>query len=181
MIHRRIVPAAIGALALVAGCYATTPHRAEVTATGPRATCDGAVSDVMTRAGLIALMPPARYSMLFGPRAAGPAAIPKSATMGIGVVIREETGAPGQQTCSVTLEAISTDTSCAAIEPPECENPYLRTGPSASRPYPLALCGSNMTCDMNQAPGHEGAIDDFARQVRDTLGPSARVVALRAN
>lgn len=182
----RAAPTAIGALALLAGCYATTPHRAEVTASGARATCDGAVTDVMTRAGLVALMPPAHYSMFFGPRSASPGATLKTTAIGVGVVIKETAGDTGAGNCSVTLEAISTDPSCAALEPPECDNQYLRWAPGGDRSNPAtpnlsATCGAAMACDMSEAPGHEQAIDDFARRLRDTLGPSARVVAARAN
>jgi hypothetical protein len=146
---------ALAALAL-SGCYATTPHRAEVTAAGASAACVGAVSDVMTRAGMIALMPlPTHYSMFYGPRSSGPGPWPKTTQMGVGVVIREERRDSGAQTCTVTLEAIATDTSCAILEPLSCENPYLawdRDDAVGAPVDPIMACGSARMCEMSQVP-----------------------------
>jgi hypothetical protein len=133
---------------------------------------------------MIALMPlPTHDSMFYGPRSSGPGPWPKTTQMGVGVVIREERRDSGAQTCTVTLEAIATDTSCAILEPLSCENPYLawdRDDAVGAPVDPIMACGSARMCEMSQVPGHDAEIDDFARRLRDTLGPSARVVAARA-
>jgi hypothetical protein len=176
-------------LALLAGCYATTPHRAEVTAPRERAVCDSAVGDVMTRAGLVPLTPPPRYSMLFGPRTSTPSAAPdKPALTGIGVVVREAARG-ADRGCSVTLEAVSTDASCPTVEPPECYTQYTRA-PSQFGTPPYSAAGSSnapgacglgpLTCEMGEVPGLESTVDDLARRVRDALGPTARVQIARA-
>jgi hypothetical protein len=183
MSRRRAAPSAIAALALLAGCYATTPHRAEVTAAEERATCNGAVGDVMTRAGLVPLTPPPRYSMLFGPRVTGQGlSYNKAPARGIGVVIRETSGEAGPHGCSVTLEAVSTDASCpAASEPIECEGAYAAAPSAPPPPYAATWsspAGCNLgprTCEMAPVPGHDSTVDDLARRVRDALGPGARV------
>lgn len=187
MFRRRAAPSAIASLALLAGCYATTPHRAEVTAKGSRATCDEAVGDVMTRSGFVPLTPPPRYSMLFGPRVTGQGlSYNKAPARGIGVVVREtlvDLGSP--PACSVTLEAVSTDASCPT-EPFECEGSYVATATAPPPPYaagwnsPTACNLGPRTCEMAPVPGHDSTVDDLARRVRDELGPGARV-ATRTN
>jgi hypothetical protein len=120
--------------------------------------------------------------MFFGPRAAGSAATPKTVTMGIGVILREEPASAGGTSCSVTLEAISTDASCPLVEPPDCgtavtrttEPPQLRNDAPSQNTY--GACGlSSLLCEMTPAPAMDKTVDELASHMRDGLGPDARV------
>jgi hypothetical protein len=153
MVVRTVAPGralALG-LALLGGCYSTTPHRAEVVSRAQPQDCGAIVADVLGRSGLVQLPTPTWLSMFFGPGMhAEKPLVPMG--VGVGVTIDAANGGPGG--CHVTLEALSPDPSCAGSDP--------------------SGLGSNI-CELSYAPGHDASVDELAQRVRVSLGPQAKV------
>jgi hypothetical protein len=181
----------LAALALAAaGCYATTPHVAEVAVPGRAdAGCSAAtdaVQEVFARSGFVELPPRGHVSMLFGARTRGPYTSFLTTDSGVGVTVHrsEEDG-----TCHVAIEALSPDASCpgsaagssGAIN---CQRPqdssapsYAYYGPSAASAERLCPPVPVFTCDLTYAPGeqNDAAVDELARRVQAELGSRGRV------
>src|SRR3954464_7057854 len=93
-----------------AGCYATTPHRAEVAAYTTKPACLAAIGDVFTRAGFVQGQTPEGYTMLFTARTAGAPWPRTPPSTGVGVLVRgDDPGAEAAGGCRVVLEALSID------------------------------------------------------------------------
>jgi hypothetical protein len=168
------------------GCYATTPHRAEVAAVARPNDCTAAVEDVFSRSGFIEVQTPANLSMLFSPRVVGPYSPFLGTGVGVGVTIAQV----GTGTCHVTLEALSPDAGCAEEHAPlSCGGMgEVRTtavpgaGPASLPPNHLAdgpdeRCPFTPPpmCTLSYAPGNDATIDELARRVREALSPRVSV------
>jgi hypothetical protein len=165
------------------GCYATTPHRAQVESVATADECSAAIAEVFARSGFVQLPTPRNWSMFFGPRVGGPYSSFLATGSGIGVNLqtdREHTGA-----CHVTIEALSPDIGCPGSQSGPSGTLNCRradmpgdgshgVGPSST---PMCPVVPTMTCELSSAPGgdNDAAVDELARRVRAMLNPSARV------
>jgi hypothetical protein len=176
MFRSRVAPSAIAALALLAGCYATTPHRPEVKAPAPKSACLAAVDDVFTRAAFVPMQTPAGYTAFFAPRMGSSQLQRRRAGLGVGVVV--EAGVAVGGGCRVVLEALSNEGACPEVESLECSS--MR---SPFESVTLRSCQSDVTtCPMSTAPGahNDAMVDDLARRLRETLGKDASVTGLNS-
>jgi hypothetical protein len=175
----------------LAGCYATTPHKAEIASqASSQADCAEAVAQVFDRSGFVQLPTPANWSMFFAVRTTGPYTSFLRTGAGVGVNVNQ--AGEGAGTCHVTIEALSPDANCPEGHTPlTCDAPNggiwtnaVVGGPftQEARPTPGAtrnLCPvvPPLSCEMSYAPGadNDAAVDELARRVRVALGPTARV------
>jgi hypothetical protein len=177
--------ALLGAAASV-GCYATTPHRAEIATRANPTDCGAAINDVFSRSGFIQVSTPPGLSMLFSPRIAGAYSSTLHTGAGVGVTIDAKDQAAG--TCHVTLEALSADPGCAdaergLVDSQSCQRLDGPTAPTGGYPPPLqpdvarTCSASPTTCELTSAPGPENdaAVDELARRLQAALGPHGRV------
>jgi len=185
---RRLALLALGSvlsLALSAGCYSMTPHRAQVAANANHHDCADAITDVFERSGFVQLPAPRKLSMLFGARMGGPYSSFLSTGSGVGVTIHNDEGAG---LCHVTLEALSPDVGCAGSDtgPSGTLNCQVQGAPGA--PARISYTGGvtnqpfcpvvpSTICELTSAPGadNDAAVDELARRLQAALGPSGRV------
>ncbi|HVZ74654.1 MAG TPA: hypothetical protein VHJ20_19865 [Polyangia bacterium] len=161
----------LAALALAAGCYSTTPHRAEVRTAATDDSCRTAVADVFEAAGMVRRPPPPGQSLFYGPRLAPSNGSREMSGAGIGVTVAEGELAAGR--CHVTLEALAPDSSC----PPGAVAPLAAgTGPWALPPVVTSPIPPQ-SCEITYAPGNDNdaAVDELARRLREALGAHAQV------
>jgi hypothetical protein len=184
---------AAGLLAL-AGCYATTPHKAEVASqASSQADCAKTVGEVFDRSGFVQLPAQPHWSMFFAVRTAGPYTSFLRTGAGVGVNVNQ--AGEGAGTCHVTIEALSPDANCPDGHTPlACDGPNggiwtnaVVGGPGVADTARPPLTGATRTpcpvvpplagCEMSYAPGadNDAAVDELARRVRAALGPTARV------
>ncbi|HVU52062.1 MAG TPA: hypothetical protein VHL80_15295 [Polyangia bacterium] len=186
---RALAALAAASLGLAAGCYSTTPHRAQIAAVALPRVCAAAVVDVFARSGFVQLPTPPDLSMLFAARVTGPYSSFMRTGMGVGVKVDTATGGAG--TCNVTLEALSPDVDCADMHAPltcvalgkgpvtmdpitgTIMSPPLRNATSA----PACPIMGNLSCKLSYAPGadNDAAVDELARRVQVALGADGRV------
>lgn len=185
---RTLVLLALGWLGMGAGCYSTTPHRAQVATRATVHECADAVTDVFSRSGFIQLPTPQNLSMFFSARMTGPYDSFLRTGAGVGVTLSQEAGTAGL--CHVTIEALSPDANCADEHVPLMCNSgafgmtsmYANTGASPmggngtagvqTEPCPIVR---PLMCDLSYAPGSDAAVDELARRVQAALGPSGQV------
>ncbi len=170
---------------LGAGCYSTTPHRAQVASVAAPRRCSAAIVAVFERSGYVQLPTPHNWSMFFGPRLDGPYGAFLATGSGIGVTVQNDGGDAG--TCHVMLEALSPDVGCPGRDdaPAAVSNcrrvsmPADGPGRGAAAMTSTALCpiAPSMTCELSSAPGddNDAVVDDLARKLRAVLSPAARV------
>lgn len=172
---------ALGWLGMAAGCYSTTPHRAQVARMVAASECADTVSDVFARSGFIQLPTPRNLSMLFSARAGGPYSSFLSTGSGVGVTVHHDDDAEGF--CHVTIEALSPDAGCAGDKTGpsgtlNCQRQGAPSTPAAAASDEL-LCPvvPALMCELTSAPGadNDAAVDELARRVQAAFGPSGRV------
>jgi hypothetical protein len=181
--HRRAAALALALGLAAGGCYSTTPHRAEISTPATKDACAAAIGDVFERAGYVQLPTRQGLSYLFGPRLSGAYSSFLLAGSGIGVTVSPIAAAEG--TCHVTIEALSPDVGCpVAAGPLGCGTAQVvaTNGPSGGRstvqdgtpPCPVV---PPAMCELTSAPGagNDAAVDELARRLRATLGPSGAV------
>ena len=169
-------------MALAAGCYSTTPHRAQFATQATPKACSAAIGDFFANVGFVQLPTPPRLSMLFTARVSGPYTSFLRTGSGVGVTVNE--GHADSETCDVTLEALSPDANCAdAHSPLSCVGANgsvmmdAVTGNTVSLPPggngPLSACPivAPVTCELSYAPGddNDAAVDDLARRLHAAL------------
>jgi hypothetical protein len=189
----RLLPRLAAGWLALAGCYATTPHKAEVASqAGSQADCAKAVAEVFDRSGFIQLPTPAHLSMFFGARTAGPYTSFLRTGAGVGVTVNQ--AGQGAGMCHVTIEALSPDANC-----PEGHMPVVCDGPNGGIWTNAVVGGSGvgdpravtpgapsrqacpavppLGCEMSYAPGedNDAAVDELARRVQAALGPTSHV------
>jgi hypothetical protein len=183
---RTLAMLAMASLGLGAGCYATTPHRAEVALNAPPQDCSAKVAGVFGASGFVQVSAPPKFSMLFAARTSGPYTSFLTTDTGVGVTVEQGLGA---ETCHVTLEAVSQDVNCPGSlngvsgtvnchrisEPAPVERASLYdVGVSVQSPCPSV---PQPMCELTYAPGaqNDAAVDELARRVQDALGPTSTV------
>jgi hypothetical protein len=181
---RRLALLAVAGLYLTAGCYSSTPHRAQASTAVAQANCARTVSTVFANSGFIQVPPPPNVSMLFTPRIGGPYTSFLRTGAGVGVTLNQN-AAPS---CRVTIEALSPDSSCVFMGPPLLCS--ARTGPVAmdqvtGEMTPLhdgslsipACPATVQLCQLSYAPGedNDAAVDELARRVQAALGAPVHV------
>jgi len=185
---RKAVLVAAASLGLAAGCYSTTPHRAQVATKALEGSCSDAVADVLARSGFIQLPTPVNLSMLFSARVDGPYNSFLRTGTGVGVTLHE--GEYGRGSCDVTIEALSPDPSCSSTLSIDCleqgglinsMNPVTgakvpgANGPPSATILPMCPL-LPIACELSYAPGPENdaAVDELARRVQEALGANGR-------
>jgi hypothetical protein len=188
----RLLPRFAAGLFALSGCYATTPHKAEIASqASSQGDCAKTVAEVFDHSGFVQLPTPAHWSMFFAIRTTGPYSSFLRTGAGVGVNVNQP--GEGAGTCHVTIEALSPDANC-----PEGHTPLICDGPNGgvwtnavvggpavgdARPAapgtPRQPCPvvPPLTCEMSYAPGsdNDAAVDELARRVQVALGPTARV------
>ncbi|HVR02672.1 MAG TPA: hypothetical protein VMT47_11110 [Polyangia bacterium] len=178
---------ALGWLGMGAGCYSTTPHRAQVATRATVHECADAVTDVFSRSGFIQLPTPRNLSMFFSARMSGPYDSFLRTGAGVGVTLSQEAGTTGL--CHVTIEALSPDANCADEHVPMMCNSasFGLTSMSANTGSTIGGTGiaevqtapcpivRPLMCDLSYAPGSDGDVDELARRVQAVLGSRGRV------
>jgi hypothetical protein len=168
---------------LGAGCYSTTPYRAQVESVAAPKQCMAAIADVFARSGFIQLPTPQNWSMFFGPRVGGPYSSFLATGSGIGVNVQTDAAHTGA--CHVTLEALSPDIDCPGSQNGPSGTLNCRradmpadgangVGPSGTPMCPIV---PSMMCELSSARGddNDAAVDELARRVRAALSPPTRV------
>jgi hypothetical protein len=182
------------AVMIGAGCYSTTPHKAQVAAIAMPRTCVSAIADVFAKSGFVQLPTPPDLSMFFTARTSGPYS--SFLRTGTGVGVKLDAATDGAGTCNVTIEALSPDVDCPdAHAPLACIAPGkgpIMMDPISGMPLtPTMRNGGGMpacpnmgtfACRLSYAPGEENdaAVDELARRVRVALGADAHVTPTRA-
>jgi hypothetical protein len=188
----RLLPRFAAGLVALAGCYATTPHKAELASqAASQGDCAKTVAEVFDRSGFIQLPTPANWSMFFAVRTAGPYTSFLRTGAGVGVNVSQ--AGQGAGTCHVTIEALSPDANCPEGHSPlACDGPNggiwtnaVVGGPGIGDPRavpaggPRQICPAvpPMGCELSYAPGtdNDAAVDELARRVQAALGPISRV------
>jgi len=181
---RTLATLAAAALGLC-GCYATTPHRAEVASSSTPSRCATMVADVLTRSGFVQVARPPQLSMLFAARTTGPYSSFLTTGSGVGVMLTGNDVGSGW--CHVTLEAVSPDASCPAtlggtsgtLNCQKATDPTPVVGGLGGQVSAQPLCPTvpQAMCELTYAPGAENdaAVDELARRVQLALGPAATV------
>jgi hypothetical protein len=188
---RTLAALAMAALGLGGGCYATTPHRAQVASSTTPSHCASVVADVFARSGFVQVARTPQLSMLFTARTAGPYNSFLPTGTGVGVKLTGESEGSGW--CRVELEAVSPDADCVDVHSPfTCAAQGAGTvamdpvtGDTSSVPVPAPrdayapACPivRPLLCQLSYAPGAENdaAVDELARRVRAALGENASV------
>jgi hypothetical protein len=182
---RTLAALAMASLGLAAGCYATTPHTAQVASGRTPSQCANVVAEVMARSGFVQVARPPGLSMLFAARTTGPYTSFLTTGAGVGVMLTGDDHGGGS--CQVMLQAVSPDVDCADSHTPlACgfgSDMIAVTGESVAVPQgnasgsPPCPIVRPLTCELSYAPGadNDAAVDELARRVRVALGSAATV------
>jgi hypothetical protein len=171
---------ALTSLGLAVGCYSTTPHRVQVATWGAPVNCANAIDAVFSRSGYVQGPTPPHASVFFTPRTQGPYTSFLPMGTGVAVLIHDD---DGKGTCHLTLEALSSDATCAANESgPSGTMHCLGTSPPGAPSYGSGIPGAcavvpQQVCELTSAPSTENdaTVDELARRLARALGPSGRV------
>jgi hypothetical protein len=168
-----------------AGCYSTTPHRAEIATPATPNVCEATIRNLFAQSSYIQLPSPPHVSMFFAPRMRGPYTSFLEFGTGVGVTINEQAAAEG--TCQVTIEALSPDAGCGNnYDSPSmvsCQNDRAHpfggpmVGPYIQPTTPPCPVTPPLACELSYAPGAENdaAVDELARRLQAALKPPAPI------